>query len=68
MKLIDRILPEYMDIIEEKKSEYPTLTKDIMETLNGYMFITEIPLGRAIVLCDMLCISVNEIFNVFKPI
>ena len=45
MKLIERLKPEYKQILEDQKNRFPSLVSDIMEALEEEEFILEIKYG-----------------------
>lgn len=45
MKLIEKLKPEYKQILDEQKNKYPLLVSDIMEALEEGEFILEIKYG-----------------------
>ena len=45
MKLIEKLKPEYKQILEEKKNRYPSLVSDIIKGLEEEEFILEIKYG-----------------------
>ena len=45
MKLIEKLKPEYKQILEEKKNKYPSLVSDIIKALEEEEFILEIKYG-----------------------
>ena len=45
MKLIEKLKPEYKQILEEKKNKYPALVSDIIKAMEEEEFILEIKYG-----------------------
>lgn len=45
MKLIEKLKPEYRQILEEKKNKYPSLVSDIIKAMEEEEFILEIKYG-----------------------
>lgn len=45
MKLIEKLKPEYKQILEEKKNKYPSLVSDIIKAMEEEEFILEIKYG-----------------------
>ena len=45
MKLIEKLKPEYRQILDEQKNRYPSLVSDIIKALEEEEFILEIKYG-----------------------
>ena len=65
--LLERLKPEYFELLENEKFKFPYIIEAIKSELQNRHFFTEIKLGLAYSLCDFCKVNLGlvEINNLF---
>ena len=66
--LLERLKPEYLEILENEKTKFPNLVELIKLELQNCYFFTEFKLGVSYSLCDFCGVNLGlvEINNLFE--
>lgn len=65
--LVSRMKPEYREILEELREKYPMMVEQTLTELDKYELLWDVPFGTIVHLVDLLGISYNKVFSIFKP-